>query len=403
MIPPEELNQIRAKFQRLVEQYAVYNEQEKVYKGPKLKQETLLKLDGQFQSLLNQTLLAEGIPPEAISRQYKKLSLLFHPDKLKDKTINFPEFLWLENQLSEAENNGICFKTLSMCRDKLIDPDEFKKKNNLNDFQQTRNWKQWLEKQRNNANTYTSKYMYTCLIDLAEQSGGYFEQTGKIKVWYLRELLKMVPLLLTGYGGILLIDKILAVYALSYALTISGQQLEKSDFVEIQNLGRSLENLSSNSTQIATIILARLVEVIFWTSTKCYIGSLQIGATLLTPLLSAPKSDNNLALIVPGENHFIERQFNHPQLKLIASPLEYYLYLNAQQFFKPLRVGADKRKAIKAILSDMQIIDVSQDELGIKLLKVKQLLINTKNDSSIYNSNTKIAIDQCLNLIEGLT
>ena len=100
----------------LVRIYAKFDEDKKVYVSH-LEKTALLRLDADLTKFINQQLLVNGPDKDNITKNYKKLTLYFHPDK---SSTFLPEVIWLEHNLSQDDKNETCFKSLSFCYEKLI-------------------------------------------------------------------------------------------------------------------------------------------------------------------------------------------------------------------------------------------------------------------------------------------
>lgn len=385
---------IETELKTLVCVYARYDE-EKNYASD-LNNEALLRLDSNFIKVINKLLLKDGPDKNKIRKNYKRLSLFFHPD-LQEK-FN-PEVRWLEKNLSEDRNDGACFKTLSLCYGKLTSPQDFKPIK-FDDITTREDLKKWLENLKNTSRTYTERNFYVSLLGLLEQSGGYFDQVGKIKPRGIRALIAFLPMVFISFGTFVFAEELFAVYALYFALLQSGQYMESSNLKGLQNLGRTLQKISLVSATTTTTLLVRLVEMTFWASRQCYDISLQIGSTILIPLIgdSSEKSadlgaDENFCrdLILASQNCNAGDNFKTPQLKMIAAPIESYLGLLQQQFFISFRAGGIKSRALDAFLLRMRVID-KDDDLPVeqKIAKAHEALELVKKTPDVYVKGGKL-------------
>lgn len=372
------------------------------YIPEKLSKTQLLEIDGYFIKILNKHLLIGEPDKENIKKNYRAISLTFHTDKI---AFYSPEMIWLEDNLSEGANNGACFKCLFSCYEKLITPQKFKDKDftKMNTLEE---WRQWLRSLRANAQTFTAKCFCDSLIALFDDSFSFFDDVGRIKPAGLKLLITFVPMIFSTYGAILFLDELCAVYALSVFLLRGGQFLEGVDSVEISSFGKAIENVGIMTTLATSTILARFVEMTFWTTHQCFNLSLSIGNSLLKPILAsanktAPHTNfyskdefgKNLLLASQDLSKGEGMQFKNPELKVIAAPLESYLGLNAQQFLVNLRVGNLKKQTIKAFLFRLSVLDQMSGTIERKLNEAQEELEIVKNNKVVYNSVTKDAVD----------
>ncbi|WP_131794279.1 J domain-containing protein [Fluoribacter gormanii] len=401
---------IETELKTLVRIYASYDEEKKCYNS-ELNQEALLRLDADFIKLINKLLLKDGPDKLRIKKNYKKLSLCFHPDLIEKFS---PEVKWIENNLSEARNDGACFKTLSLCYGKLISPQDFKSIK-FDEITTRDDLKKWIENLRNTSRTFTERNFYASLMGLLDQSTGYFDEVGKIKPKGIRALISFLPMVFISFGTFVFAEELFAVYALYFALLKGGQYIESSNSKELQKLGTTLQKITVVSATATTTLLVRLLEMTFWASRQCYEVSLQIGSTLLTPLICASPEmkfdasmvDENLCrdLILASQNQSVSENFKTPQLKMIAAPIESYLGLLEQQFFRNWRAGGGKYRALDAFLLRMRVIDKDDDlKIEEKIAQTYEALQIVKENPSVYSEggNTALAVDRAERVINLL-
>ncbi|MBL7479842.1 J domain-containing protein [Legionella bononiensis] len=399
---------IEAELERLVEVYATFDSEHNCYVGKKEKL-NLLSLESDFVKLVNQQLLEHGPSKEAITSQYRKISVKFHPDR---KSTYSPEISWLEHNLSEGRNDGACFKVLNFCNDKFINPEQFKD-SKFADIKTKEDCKKWLDGLKNQANTYTGRSLYDSLQDLLDQSSNFFDDAGKIKPTGLRVLIKSIPVIFSTYGTFIFAEELFAVYALYFIMLKSGQYLETCKSSELKSIGKTLQEISTITATATTTFMVRLLEMIFWASHQCLDVSLQIGSSILTPLLPVPSSSQEsmpeedsskcMDLILASQNMQEGMQFRTPELKVISAPLESYLGLNAQQFFRGFRLGQEKFHAIEAFLFRMRVLDNSPGSIESKLTQAEDELRKIKDNPKVYNSTTAAAVDRARRIIDLLT
>ncbi|HAT8222273.1 TPA: J domain-containing protein, partial [Legionella pneumophila] len=387
--------------------YAEWDTTNNCYKS-QLDKDTLLRLERDFARFVNQQLLIDGPEKEKIVKNYKRLTLCFHPDH----TSGFsPEVAWLEKNLSQSMNNGACFKILGLCYEKLISPEKFKD-SGLGDIKSKDDFKQWLESLRSKATTYSGQSFCDSLIDLLDQSSGFFDDTGKIKPKGLRVLLRFIPVVFASYGTFLFAEELFAIYALYFILLKGGQYLESTESSQLKKIGSTLQEISIITATASTTLLVRLLEMTFWASRQFLDASIQIGSAILKPMLPSPetkeKSEFDTAanlcrdLILASHNTSEGMQFKTPELKVISAPLESYLGLNAQQFFGDLRIGREKRLKVEAFLFKMRVLDSLPNPLEEKLVEAQKELDKIKKDAKVFTSNTAKAVKEAEQVISML-
>ncbi|CAM3461774.1 hypothetical protein [Legionella longbeachae] len=400
---------IETELKTLVSIYASYDEKNQSYLGD-LNKETLLRLDADFIRCINKLLLKDGPDKKKIRKNYKSMAVQFHPDH--GCTFS-PEIVWLEKKLSEGRNDGACFKTLMLCYEKLTSPQDFKPIQ-FDEITTREDLKKWLEMLKNRSRTYTERNFYASLLGLLEESTSYFDEVGKIKPTGLRALISFLPMVFISFGTFVFAEELFAVYALYFALLKSGQYLGSSQSRELQKLGETLQKISAVTATATTTLLVRLLEMTFWATRQFYDASLQIGSALLTPLIAVSSTTKHpyeepddlsicKELVLASHNQSTIENFRTPELKMIAAPIESYLGLLDQQFFKNWRAGGVKSRSLEAFLLHMRVIDKEGDlEVEEKIKKAFERLVLVKQDSHVYNGNTAIAIDRADRVISLL-
>ncbi|MCL9685620.1 J domain-containing protein [Legionella maioricensis] len=388
---------IETELAALVKIYAKFDEVKKVYVSH-LDKSALLRLDADLAKFINQQLLVNGPDKENIAKNYKKLTLYFHPDR---SSAFLPEVIWLEQNLSQDNKQEACFKSLGFCYEKLINPEKFKEIS-FSDINSKEDCRKWLESLKSKAETYTARSFFDSLIGLLDESSGFFNEVGQIKPKGLKTLLTFMPILFASYGTIILGQELLAIYALYFLMLKGGQYLERSEVTEMRSVGRALQEVSVITATATTTLMVRLLEMTFWVSHQCFDVSLQIGSSILKPLLPAPTKDaqshgvnpgTNLCqdLILASQNLSEGIQFKNPELKVISAPLEAYLGLNAQQFLGDWRIGKKKRLMVEAFLFKMRVLDAGADAIEAKLIAAQKELEKIKENKEVYAKGGKTA------------
>lgn len=402
---------IETELKKLAEFYAQFDKDKNCYVS-QLDQDALLRLDRDFAKVLNQQLLAGGPAKENITKQYHLISIKVHTDRI----LNWSqEIRWIESSLSAGKNDGACFKALNQCYEQFISPAKFKDTGHdikFGDIKSKEDCKKWLTNLKDQASTYTAKSLYDSLVDLLDQSSGFFDESGKIQPAGMRVLIKSLPVIFATYGTFIFAEELFAIYALYFVVLKGGQYLERSDTFELRLIGKALQEISTVTATATTTLIVRLLEMTFWASRQCLDVSLQIGSALFTPLLTStplsPEYDTDTAetlykdLIIASTNLNAGIQYKTPELKFISAPLESYLGLNSQQWFLDWRLGSDKNKLVEAFLFRMRVLDVSSDPLEVKLIEAQKELYKIKEDKSVYNGNTAAAVNRAEHVINLL-
>lgn len=404
---------IETEIKEFVEQVSTYEEKDD---SRKLKLRSVAELERNFAGFLNQKLLAtqdnvsNGIDKEKVKQVYRKLVLVLHPDKAPQFSN---ELIWLDKALSRDKNNGGCVQILRTCYEQLITPEKFKNVR-MNKVKTKQDFRDWLVKQRSDAKTYSGQSLFDSLLDLLDESKGFYNDVGQIKPKGIRSILHTIPYIFSCYGAFLFTGELFAIYASFYIILKGGEYLESMHTPELKEIGRAMQKISMVTAITSTVLLARILELTFWTSRQFLDASIQITSTLLKPLLPAsPTSEKSSTedhdnfckdLILASSNLDAGIHFNTPELKAISAPLEKQLNSISQQFFSHYRLGDTKRLYIEAFLLNMRALDVSPDYTSEqKLIEAQKELNLLKKEKKVYNNTTAVAIHQAETIISLLS
>ncbi|PJD92606.1 MAG: hypothetical protein CK426_02765 [Legionella sp.] len=382
----------------VVRNKAFFNAEQKLY-TTELDKPQKFSLESNFAQWLSQKLLFDGAHKERVKKNYKMLTLLFHPDRIRLAT---PEIAWIEKQLSDGRNHGACFAILTTCYEKLIHPELFKPIH-VNDVRSKDDFRRWLEQEKEKSRLGSTQALYQHLLNLLNEFDLFFDTTGTLQPRAVRVLVQLIPALITTYGASLVIEQLFAVYLLYFFVLKGGRQLKDSDREELQAMGGYIQQYASTAATVNTILLAYFIEMIFWSSRHCFNYSVQLGAQLLTSL---PANDECEILLLPQELQLNRQRrevsFQHPELQLIATPFEKYLAMNKAQYLGDWQLSRAKSKAIKRFLFHLHVCDQKEEPIADKLPLIKEWLNQIKNERHLYTSKTAAAVDYAEQLISAL-
>lgn len=399
---------VEKEFKNFLSYYASYDKQNNCYTGT-VKKENLSKLGDDYAKLINKLLLIDGASQASIESNFRSLTLLLHPDR---KELYIPEISWLESNLSEGHHDGTCFKILGSCKDKLMNPENFKKIN-FSQIKTRAELKKWLEDLKVDATTYTRLSLIDTLIGLVDETGGFYDDISAIKSKNFRLFISMLPLYLSSYGVLIFADELLAIYGLSFIFLKGGQYLERTESETLQQLGKTLQNISAITATTTTNVLIGILEITFWTSRLAYQTSLELGTAILSPLLTGPiekphvdmeeaELSKSTTLVNPETTS--NTQYRSPEFNQFCAPLMAYCKTNSQQFFRFWRSGEIKFEQIDLFLRSMQLLDLYPLPLELKLIAAQNQLDRLKSNKAVYGVGVEAprAIDEADKLINEL-
>ncbi len=380
--------------QVLVKRYADFDEAGQHYEinpGYSADERFRSHLEGELIKLISQEFTSGSPDFTEITLRYKKLSRIFHPDKLQLS----PEMSWVEKMLSEGQdmNRGSCFKCLRLCYQRL-DPDN-REEIKFDQIKSMSDLKQWLQTQKDAATTRTQANLYTCLLQMVEQMAVHNDDSQAIKQNFLRYLMWQLPVLASSLCAYIFVEELLAVYGVCFVTLKLGQQLSRAEGIYWRQIGHKMEDISYSSALYTSSLLARVIEISFWLSNQSYHTSLSIASTLLRPMIGRQHTESSASQNAPGDSQALVLKanvtrhaydFKTPPLKMIATHIEDYLETNAQQWFKPLRPGGEKRVQFKTVMSHLIALDrVDEMPYPEKLLRAKALLQGLLSNPLVYN------------------
>ena len=383
------------------------------YATKKLPQHRLLALDAEFVKWINNKLLADGADRASadgadkviLARNYRKLTFYFHPDRAAHHSN---EVKWLETQLSEGREDSTCFKTISLCYEKLSEPEKFKEIEftNINSVEECR---QWLGELKERSSTYSKKQLCDSLISLLDESTSFFDSTGRLKPNALKTLVRFIPAAIACYGAVMVMEELVTVYVLFFLILKGSQKLKQSNSRELTDLGLFLQKSNAFTAMTTTTLLVHVMQLLIWASRHGVDASMTIGSRILTSL-SPPKDESVQVdeqqlcrdLALASKSKYQGKSFNLPELKIIAAPFEKYLGLNQQQMFITLRAGKDKRTVVGDFLFKLSVLDSYPGSLEEKYAAILSYLNEIKSNSTVYQGKTARAIEYAEQVIEML-
>lgn len=362
--------------------------------------------ENQLIQLISKRLVEDAADYSEITKRYKKFSMFLHPDKINDS----PELAWMEKVLSsdQSEDDAQCFKLLTLCFEQL-NPEK-QKPINFNEITSAAQLKKWLKQQKAHSTTRTQSNLYACLYQMVEQMTIHSNDSQAIKDKYLKALMLQLPIYVSGFCAYIFAQELLAVYGVCFFSMKIGQRLEGAESGYWQDMGVKMQEISYSTTHYTTSLVARVFEISYWLSNQSYHTGLSIATSVLRPMLQNQSSevqqpssdhDNHQSMIV---KHNADRryEFQSNVLESVASPLQDYLILNAEQWFKPLRAGGVKREAIKEALSVLKRVDDEERQGNKQIDGAYTVLESLVQNYVVYNTGAeaRAAIDKALYYLE---
>lgn len=385
----------------LVAQYAYFEEKNFVYQNKKTidikeKQE----IEASLIALIIQSLLQDGIEETAVDINLKKLRLLFHPDKYP---LSSPEIKWLEFTLSDGKVDGTCFKLVDACASNLKKP----KSTNTGNFRNITTIDELivkLERNKELAQTFTQRALIDSVLAMLKTANQYNDYTtNNVTALWAQRLTQLMPYITTGYCIGFFLEELALLYAVTYAVSKSGQWLERSNAWRLQRIGQFMQIFSNSISDAIKALLARLVELNIFVVQGTFNASIDVGSSIYK-LLAAPapipkqtsinEQSQSLVLaevpvILSPQDLFGGKHFNTLELKLVAINLEEQAKQLELQWFADWRLGSQKNAAIQRALRNLMRIDVAKVDTETKLTKAEKILEKLASNEVINVTGSK--------------
>lgn len=331
-------------------------------------------------ALLIRQLSAEGLDEDNINKNYRKLSLDFHPDRKQNETV-----LYLNQYFSKdgGSNSNFLFVLLGMAKEELLQDKgiEFKSLDDLN---------KWLDKkinqyQKEQNNTAMVFYMgIKNMVISAQQFSASCDALAGTH-GYASMLLKVMPGVLTGAVVSFAAKELALIYGASAVLIYLGKKIEENGSeLHVQNLedfGIFLKDagvfLFLSSTRLLTTVFAITCETSQYT----------LGAA--ASLLSITSQSQELLDAKTWEQKFIS-----DNMKIIVRPLLDYMRTLDSQSFRVFRSGEPKRVLLDKLMRELDAIQ--HQPANVIWIFVGNILNNALNNEGLTGAgkDAKLAIER---------
>ncbi|KTD65810.1 hypothetical protein [Legionella spiritensis] len=366
----------------IVKVYAFRESEEEPYRDKRvLSEQNRQKIEALLITLFSHSLIRDGFEENSIDRNYKKLSLSLHTDKLSSATA---EIKWLEHTLSNGKNDGALFKLMCYCRDELKKTPEPRDNpfNNMTTFDELI---ECLEQKKKEAVTLTQKALIDSLLILLRTGFDYHTTVADVPHTALRTAVGSIPYITSSICINYFIYELAMFYALAYMTSRSGKWLSTGNSGFMKTLGEQMQLFSGTLTRFVTSFVIRLLELNFLLAQSVGYVGIEVGKGVYHMLADKPKTRDSkppeqevdttcttVALSLEG------RSFNTMEIKLPAMVLESYLRGVEQQWLSSWRTGNKKAAKIKDSLVQLQLIDRSSVPLPEKLRDSQKIIDNLK-------------------------
>ncbi|MBN9230038.1 MAG: hypothetical protein J0I93_04235 [Legionella sp.] len=381
---------MQQRLEQLASQYADWDEKKGCYVNrDEIKSQEREEIQRLFSKFIYFELLANGQDTATITQNYEDIYKLFSAQ---------PEVAALIDWLNANTQTNYAMTCLDTNYRKMLHPEDYKELTPVS-IEHADEIRHWLINSEKKATQYTEKTLYASFIKLIDQSTEYFSEVQQSAPYGTKHILSSLPVATIGLGASLFLKQLSVLYLLYFVTLKSGQYVSKTDKPKVQEVGKAFEKIAKVSATTTSTLLINLMEMIFLSFRQGYAVSEEV-ADVLSSLLFAKANQGaitheevsellELARLSISENG----DYCHPQIKIVALPLEKHLEHLEKQPFLNYRAGKDKLKKVKCLLKDLQRIDGDKKKnIEEKLQQIRELLPQNGQDSAIWQGATGEAL-----------
>lgn len=343
----------------------------------------------------SKNLLSAGDESNEITRNYRKLSLICHPDKHSEFST---EMQWLEKVIG----NGEVFKILTSVYVRLTKPqDEADEKFEYAEFTGLDDFVKYYEYKYNNAENLYEKYIAKQMLNLLTNLKDSDEiLSDRFNLDKTNCCFQLGSFLHSGYLTLIFMPEIIVCYGLGTIIKYLGKDLEHSKFSAFNIIGKSALTLGRTLNFAAASTVIQIYNMHLSTVTLPYHAGTSItkhSSDLLnyvSRLMHKNKNPYSCNTLILHQQHnsVTLDDFSSETLKQIIKPLLEYIDSCQQQYIKALRASNQKSKILLSALINIRTIDKQFENLSDKLIAIQKLFQALRQDKVIASGTKKNAL-----------
>ena len=383
-----DLQELRKKLCALVETYAYFDRNEKIYKDKNpLTTSEKQRIEADLIGLFSYYLSQDGPQEKAIKVRRNQLYKIFHSDKGENRTADIE---WINSHLGQDS----CFKLVRQCLSKT--------KPGYLEFSSVDVLIKCLEEELNKTKTLTltKQALLTGMIAMLKEAQAFGHSTNtRMNPNWMRKLIIMMPCISSVFCLNFCVNELALAYALVFALSRGGDLLKKSDLNFCKLVGQKMQDFSYAISEAVTAFVARLITLNIYVVRNIFNITIDSGAYIYGLLTNSP-SDSPPVLRpedLPGGN-----TFSSLELKLIAFPLEYRVHRLELQWLGSFRLGSQKKEILQKAIRDLLKLDKQELSMEEKLQLAKKIITQLVKNKVVNASSTHKSIEEAKETLKSL-
>ena len=367
------------------------------YKNKPIDDKNKIRIEDKIINTICQYLTCGDSSHINMEKRRKKFVLLTHPDK--KILVNSPAIEWFEKTLGK----DCIFKYLENSIDMLTNPNKYPFNSSHDEDEEVTldDWINHAQTQVREAPTYTQRVFYSSFYALLISIKQH-KLTKENAPNFLSQLfLNLTPIASGVYSISFFAKEIAIAYGLSFALSKLGDYMNNSEIPLIRFLGYGAKNTSQIIYDTTNVLLLGLAAGNLQLANYAYTGGGYLVNLLNKDTITNFSGPQEFVSNLMANSYFEGMKFNNLPIKLLASPLEQYIWQQENQFFSKHRPGNQKSAILKTLLTQIKSIDEDKTPLNDKLTAIESLLkpLFDKKEFQAPNSRSVLAIQNALKII----
>ncbi|RAP38366.1 hypothetical protein B1207_00295 [Legionella quinlivanii] len=320
--------------------------------------------------------------PDKLERAYAEL------DKLIEANSGEGYIAWIEQQVSDTTyEKGLCRYLLAQChlilqKNANHKPSQYMEVSNLDQLISK------LNKDRETSENVVQSALLSSLITMFGSIQDYHNNARELPENWFQTTIDKLPLVTTALCAGLYIEEFAILFATVYVIWKGSDWLQKSQIDIVQAIGKQTHYFIEVFSKLAATAMAQGTNLIYLIFKVGLALSLEAQKRIFNSIMpSAALSDLYLSAEIGLWGHY----FSEFEIKLIAVPLEEYIYQQSKQTAASLRYGHTKSMKMKELLKVFQQEDASNYSLEIKLKNIEDRLRKLSYNKDICATGTEAA------------
>ncbi|WP_133139175.1 hypothetical protein [Legionella genomosp. 1] len=320
--------------------------------------------------------------PDKLEQTYAEL------DKLIEANRSQGRIAWLEQQITDTTyEKGLCRYLLAQShlilqKNLNYKPSQYVEVSSLDQLISK------LHKDKETSDNVLQSALLNSLISMFGSIQDYHSNARELPENWFQTTIDKLPLVTTALCAGLYIEEFALLFATVYVIWKGSDWLQKSQIDIVQAIGKQTHYFIEIFSKLAVTAMAQGTNLIYLIFKVGLVLSLETQKRIFNSIMpSAAISDLDLSAEIGLWGHY----FSEFEIKLIAIPLEEYIYQQSKQTAASLRYGHTKSMKMKELLKVFQQEDASNNSLEIKLKNIEDRLRKLSYNKDICATGTEAA------------